>query len=118
MAFSILHPVFTIGEPMEWVRDEKGEVRGLVVSDYFTKNEYVSIWGFSAHPDADGIEPFQIPHFPRTLSQYINGVCDAGFRIDAIAEPYPDEETVRKFPEFAKLRRHASFLFFLKATKP
>ncbi|MCP4229377.1 MAG: class I SAM-dependent methyltransferase [bacterium] len=118
MAFSILHPVFTCGDRMEWVHDEDGAATGLVISDYFTRKQYVAKWGFSAHPNADDIEHFEIPHFPRILSQYVNGVCGAGFMLEAIAEPRPGEEMVRKFPEFGKLRKHASFLFLLKATKP
>jgi len=118
MAFSILHPIITGSIGIEWVKNEDGEEAGFVVSDYFTRGKSYDEWGFSIHPDADKIEPFRVVYFHRTVSQYVNGVCNAGFRIDAVEEPRPRKEMAREFPQFEKHRRHVSFLFLLKATKP
>jgi len=118
MAFSILHPIITGSIRMEWTKNEDSEETGFVISDYFTREQAYDEWGFSVHPDADTIEPFKVVYFHRTVSQYINAVCGAGFRIDAVEEPRPSEEMVREFPQFAKHRQHVSFLFMLKATKP
>ena len=42
---------------------------------------------------------FKVPRFTRTLSQWVNLLIDAGFRLERIREPRPDEKAVRACPD-------------------
>ena len=46
----------------------------------------------------------------------VNTLADAGFKIVKMAEPYPTEELVDKYPEYYDLYHRPDFLF-VKAVK-
>jgi len=115
-AFNICHPCFTY-EIRDWDYDEKGEVIGIRLGNYFREGAYVERWKFGAAPVAEQVEPFTIIYFYRTLAGFINPLCIAGFRIEAIAEPRPTEEACRADP---RLRKHQLVpqTLCVKARKP
>jgi hypothetical protein len=58
-----------------------------------------------------------VPRFPRTLSDHLNALADAGFRIARIEEGRPDEATVRANPWLVRWRDHAALVLFVLAEK-
>src|SRR4030095_15825210 len=80
--FSVTHPSFMTRES-RWVRNEGGGETGWLVSNYWDDTPYVERWGFGA--GADQVEDvFTICYFPYRLEDYVNALCDAGFRISRI----------------------------------
>jgi hypothetical protein len=112
-----MHPCF-LTRGFQWLRGPEGSYHGLRVSDYFDRRPYVQRWGF---PRAAGAESassqFELPHFPRTLSDYVNAVCAAGFRLRQIAEPRVDEAVAREHAWLARWRRHAPLALMVAAEK-
>ena len=53
---------------------------------------------------------FKTPIFNRTLTQWFNDILDAGFVIEQINEPYPDNETVNNDPSLQDAQIVAYFL--------
>lgn len=87
----------------------------IEVGGYFKNlNGEVEEWIFNAAPPAlkDTLPKFKVPRFTRTLSQWINAIIDAGFVIEHINEPYPDNITVRKQPKLQDAQVVAYFLHF------
>jgi hypothetical protein len=66
----------------------------------------VEEWLFAAAPPEvrQGLPPFRVPTFPRTLSAWVNDLIDAGFVVERLDEPCPGEETVRRRPDLADNR--------------
>jgi SAM-dependent methyltransferase len=116
LVFSILHPCFVTSQGSTWVTDDDGNP-GLFVSRYYDRTHEVTRWRYSRYPDPESVPPFEVPYFPRTLSEYINAVCDAGFTIKAIDEPRPSKEAAEKHPVLAKRRIHGAHFLFVKAVK-
>ena len=58
-----------------------------------------------------------MPRFPRTLSDYINALCAAGFRIAEIEEPRPDEAVCKEHPWLSRWREHAPLVLAIAALK-
>jgi ubiquinone/menaquinone biosynthesis C-methylase UbiE len=116
MSFSVLHPCF-ITRATKWVRDDDGNHLGLRVGRYFERKPFVEHWHFSKRPSTDDVVPFAVPRFPRTLSDYLNAVSDAGFRITKIGEPRPDSLLSRKHPWLARWHTHAPLVLFVEAAK-
>lgn len=117
LAFSILHPCFVFHlEAREWIRDETGAPCALKLGDYFRRGIGEEHWSFGSAPDRDEVEPFAVVYFDRTLADYINPLCEIGFTIEAIEEPYPSEQACEAEP---RLRKHqlAPISFMLRARK-
>jgi hypothetical protein len=115
LAFSITHPCF-ITRGARWLRDEHGAKVAWVVRDYFNPVPWVERWRFT---DAAGDAPeFVVPRFDRTLSEYLNAVLDAGFRLTHIEEPRPSEEYCLAHPSQRGWREHAGLFLHLRAAKP
>ena len=89
--FSVLHPCF-MTPGLSWRRDEAGRETHLLVADYFADRSYIERWRFSKAPETLDAEPFVVPRFNLRLEDYINGLCDAGFRITRCVEPRPSAE--------------------------
>lgn len=99
LQLSTLHPCFARA-PIEWVHDATGRRRGRVVSDYFRELDgEIEEWTFGAAL-RDGLDPrrFRIPVFSGTLSTWLNRVADAGFVVERVAEPRPDDAAVARHP--------------------
>lgn len=112
LQFSIMHPCFMTPK-WKWIKDENGNRAGAMVGDYFAEREdEIQEWIFSSAPEevTAGLRPFRIPIFYRTLSRWMNGVVNAGFRIEQLAEPTASDEVIAKRPDMAKTREMAFFL--------
>jgi SAM-dependent methyltransferase len=117
IAFSVLHPCF-ISPGLTWHRDENGRTTSLGVSRYFERDPFVAHWRFGDRPSEEGVIPFVVPCFPRTLSDYLNAVAAAGFRIAEVSEPQPSRDACEKVPRFSRWRELAAFLLMVRAERP
>ncbi|CAN7651038.1 class I SAM-dependent methyltransferase [Bosea sp. LjRoot90] len=103
LQFSILHPCFaTPGRKV--MRDEAGTVLGIEVREYFrVTNGEIESWRFGAAPTEEKakVEPFRVPRFHRTLSDWVNLLVATGFRIEHMHEPGVDAETAKAVPYLA-----------------
>ncbi|MBI3923679.1 MAG: class I SAM-dependent methyltransferase, partial [Armatimonadetes bacterium] len=102
LAFSFCHPCFTYSI-RNWDYNEDGEAVGVRLGDYFAENIDEQRWKFGAAMDVEEVEPFTVLYFNRTLSNFINPLCDSGFHLEALHEPRPTEEACRIRP---RLRQH------------
>jgi ubiquinone/menaquinone biosynthesis C-methylase UbiE len=106
LQFSISHPCFSTRR-FEWVRDEQGEKQALICGDYFAKEQgWIEEWTFSQAPAElkSKYEAFRVPRFDHTLSWWFAAMLQAGFRIEAIQEPYADDAAVAACPAVADTR--------------
>jgi SAM-dependent methyltransferase len=119
LQFSITHPCFFPPHRRQ-IRDEAGNSVAVELGRYFDNIDgEIERWLFSAAPDEirAGLPPFEIPHFHRTLSQWMNLIADAGFVLERVAEPRADEELARRVPVVADTRIVAYFLH-VRCRKP
>ncbi|MGO4527049.1 class I SAM-dependent methyltransferase [Microvirga sp. 2MCAF35] len=119
LCFSVLHPCF-VTPAIKWLADETGAHLGLRVGRYFERVPFVEYWRFSRHDRSEQkavTEPFEVPRFPRTLSDYINAVSEAGFRLVKIEEPRPSEELARRHDWLNRWYQHAPLVLFALAVK-
>ncbi len=118
LQFSITHPCFDTPHRRN-VRDMEGRTYAVEVGDYFRNLQgNVTEWLFSAAPPETraGLPNFRVPHFTRTLSQWLNLVTASGFVLEQIEEPHPNDETVRRYPNLQSTQIVAHFLH-LRARK-
>jgi SAM-dependent methyltransferase len=115
LAFSITHPCF-ITKGSRWLRDEHGVKVKWMVSEYWNAAGWVEQWRFTDAPAH--IPAFASPRFDRTLSEYVNGILDAGFALGRIEEPRPSVEYCLAHPSQRGWRDHAALLLYFRATKP
>jgi SAM-dependent methyltransferase len=120
LCFSVLHPCF-ITPAVRWLIDEDGAHLGLRVGRYFDRQPFVEYWRFGRRPHMQELqayaEPFEVPRFPRTLSDYINAIGEAGFRLVKIEEPRPTEEMARKHDWLNRWYQHVPLVLFVLAVK-
>jgi ubiquinone/menaquinone biosynthesis C-methylase UbiE len=116
--FSISHPCF-MTKGFGWVTDRETNQEKLTVSGYFSKTHRVEHWQFSQAPEEikKQVEQFAIPVFPRTLSDYVNAVADAGFLIKKIAEPRPSAADCREHPYLQKWRDTGALFLHMHCVK-
>lgn len=117
VAFSILHPCF-ITPGLHWERDEEGRATGLCVSRYFDTSRFTEHWRFGDRPKDEQVVPFAVPRFPRTISDYLNAVVEAGLRIARVEEPRPTAQACETAPRFTRWRDLAAFLLLIRAERP
>lgn len=105
--FSQEHPLATCysGKGDRWTRDENGKKLYANIAEYCVERRNDSTWF------VEGVQRYH-----RMFSTIVNTLCDAGFRILKMAEPYPTEELVKKYPEYYDLYHKPDFLF-VKAAK-
>ncbi|MDR0253079.1 MAG: class I SAM-dependent methyltransferase, partial [Brucellaceae bacterium] len=92
--FTILHPCF-VPPFRKTIRNEDGKVTAVLVADYFADIDgSVETWWFSSLPqeEREQSQPFNIPRFHRTLSEWIGLINTAGFILEASVEPMASEE--------------------------
>ena len=117
--FSITHPCFDTPH-RENLLDTEGRTYAIEVGDYFRRIDgEVKEWLFSAaQPEVRaGLRPFRTPRFTRTLSEWLNLLISANFVIEHLAEPSPDDATVREWPGLQDTQVVAYFLH-VRARKP
>jgi len=119
LQFSILHPCFS--PPYRKVlRESDGTVRAIEVGGYFGAVQGdVETWRFGTAPEHEKakVEPFRVPRFHRTLSEWLNLIVATGFSIEHVAEPTVDAATAEAVPYLADLRIGPLFLH-LRVRKP
>ena len=115
--FSIIHPCFNT-KGYGWTIDADEDPGKLTVSDYFSDEPFVERWKFSKNPESGDVEPFAVPVFYRTLSQYVNTLIGTGFVLRAIEEPRPSEEACQEHPWLRRWRDHATLFLYIRAAKP
>ena len=76
-------------------------------------------WLFSAAPPEvrSELPKFRTPLFTRTLSQWLNLLIDAGFRLERLAEPRPTDETVGLCPALQDAQV-VSYFLHIRARRP
>jgi len=117
--FSISHPIMAVPEG-EWVIDNQGRRTGRVIRGYFEQpSGEVEEWIFGAAPKelTSSMRRFRIPRFPRTLSGWLNPLCEAGFVLERIDEPRASKRQVRKYPRLED-SRIAPYFLLLRCRKP
>ncbi len=105
--FSQENPIntcFTTGE--RWTKDAAGNKLWANVSNYSVDGVRESTWF------VDGVKKYH-----RTFSSVINALADAGFIVEKLVEPYPDEAMAREYPDYADLLHKPDFLL-VRARKP
>jgi hypothetical protein len=88
-----------------------------VVSRYFDQTNFVENWRFGDRPKDEEVVPFAVPRFPRTISEYLNGVTDARFRIVEVREPQPTLQACEVAPRFVRWRELRAFLLMVRAER-
>lgn len=93
--------VFSMGHPMrDW-----GDPRTRGDANYFATNRWGLHWGGFGEPN-----PY-IESYRRPLQDILNGLSDAGWRLDRFVEPVPVPEMATVDPErFAELSRSPAFV--------
>lgn len=100
LQFSITHPCTGVPRRKK-VKDAAGNVIALELAGYFDSVPGdVERWTFGHAPAelCEGVEPFAVPRFDATLSEWLNDVIAAGFQIEKLAEPRATAETLKRYP--------------------
>lgn len=85
LLFSQEHPIVTSSlNGSNRYMTENGKIIGYLMSDYQNTGLRMDSWF------VDGVEKYH-----RTISQTINALCNAGFRIEHIDEPVPNERALK-----------------------
>jgi SAM-dependent methyltransferase len=116
--FSVAHPCFwTRGS--RWIIDDDAQSEGILTTDYWVDDSYTGVIRFACAPGNVTDMPVSIPHFPYRLETYINGLAQAGFRINRILEPRPSAADAEESPSLlGRIYRHVPVSLFFAATKP
>lgn len=119
LQFSITHPCFNTPHRKN-LRQPGGKTFAIEVGGYFNHlNGRIEEWIFSDAPAAlkNEFSKFKIPLFNWTLTQWFSFILNAGFIIEQINEPYPPDETIRKYPSLQDAQLVAYFLH-IRCRKP
>ncbi len=112
LQFSIAHPCFDTPHRRN-LRGDDGLTYAIEVGSYFRRmrGEIVE-WTFGSAPAAvrARVGKFRVPRFTRTLSEWLNLLVEAGFTLEQIGEPRPDDATVRRHPALQDSQVVAYFL--------
>jgi hypothetical protein len=119
LQFSILHPCFA-PRYRKSIRDESGALQAVAIAGYYdTIDGEIETWINSriTPEERENIKPFQIPRFYRTLSEWVDLICQSGFVLRQFCEPRSSLETVHEIPSLDHTRC-ASFFLHVRAVKP
>jgi ubiquinone/menaquinone biosynthesis C-methylase UbiE len=116
LMFSIIHPCF-MTKGYGWICDDDENPVVITVSDYFAREPWVERWKFSKAPGSENVGPFAVPRFPRTFSDYLNALIEAGLVLKRIQEPRPSQEMCQKHPWLQRWRDHAAIFLYVRALK-
>ncbi|MEG0507252.1 MAG: hypothetical protein RR537_07115, partial [Longicatena sp.] len=99
--FSLEHPLSTAPKNDDrWTKDETGNVKHYNLSSYGIQGKRETQWIVKG-----------VIKYHRTFSTLLNTLITKGFMIEAVEEPLPDENLVKKFPQFKKSYDKPDFLF-------
>ena len=100
---SPLSTCFSGGE--RWTRDENGNKLHLNLTNYGREKEASSEWFVE-----------DVKRYHRMFSTIVNSLVDAGFSVERMIEPLPNEEILAKYPDYDDLFHKPDFLL-VKAKK-
>lgn len=100
VVFSVEHPVMTSRASDDgWIRDADGAPLAWKIDRYGVEGLREEYWF------RDGVRKYH-----RTVSSLVNGVIDAGLRIERVVEPMPDEGMLRANPDWIHEFKRSIFL--------
>jgi 2-polyprenyl-3-methyl-5-hydroxy-6-metoxy-1,4-benzoquinol methylase len=106
LVFSNEHPVYLSRAFADgWVRDAEGQPRHWALDRYGEEGLREESW------IADGVQKYH-----RMLATLLNGLIEAGLSIERVVEPMPDEETLRRKPDWI-FERKRPFCLLVRARK-
>lgn len=76
--FSAEHPIFTAQGPQDWHYDEQGKILHFPVDNYFYEGERKAVFLGET-----------VTKYHKTLTTYLDGLLNNGFRIRHVVEPQP-----------------------------
>ena len=82
-----------------WTRDENGNKLYVNLKNYSVEGKRESTWFVD-----------NVVKYHRRFSTVVNNLADAGFIIEKMEEPLPDEELLKKYPEYEDLFHKPDFL--------
>ena len=85
--FNIEHPTFTAAPDQDWIYQD-GKVLYWPVDQYFYPGERETIF-----------LGCQVKKYHHTLTQILNGMLEAGLKLEAVEEVMPSEEMVDQMPD-------------------
>ncbi|MDD4904147.1 MAG: methyltransferase domain-containing protein [Candidatus Bipolaricaulis sp.] len=100
LQFSITHPCLDMPHHRN-LRDETGRTYAYEVGGYFRRLEgEIAEWIFSTLPVAERerLPKFRVARFTHTLSEWLNLLIEAGFRLERVGEPCPTDAVVNQCP--------------------
>jgi SAM-dependent methyltransferase len=106
LQFSILHPCF-VPPHRKVLRETDGRPRAVEVAGYFDRIDgRIDTFWFGSVPQAERatVDPFRVPRFHRTLSDWVDMICAAGLMIEKFAEPSASEAVAAAEPEVSDTR--------------
>lgn len=106
LQFSITHPCFDTPHRKN-LRDEDGIILAVEVGEYFR--------GFDGEAK-EGLRPFRVPLFSRTLSEWLHLVLEAGFIIERVGEPCPSDDAIKHRP-YLRSAKTVPFFLHIRARK-
>ena len=102
--------IFSCGQPMDScailndysenfviINDKKY----FLISDYNNEGKRVSHWF------VDGVETYH-----RNMSHLVNGLIDAGFKLEHMTESYASEEAIKLKPKYIEQNDHSYYVYF------
>ena len=106
---AIRHPCF-LAPKFGIVQVPRTQEPRLVLGEYFSRDAHDA--GYIIAPGVT------IPRFPRTLSDYLNGIVGVGLELVRVQEPTPSVEAAEQAPQLQFWREHAAMYLYLTAEKP
>ena len=82
-----------------WTRDENGHKLYMNLKNYSVEGKRESTWFVD-----------NVVKYHRRFSTVVNNLADAGFIIEKMEEPLPNDEILEKYPEYADLFHKPDFL--------
>lgn len=116
--FSITHPCFTTAHRKN-LRRPDGMTYAIEIGNYFNGSEgKIEEWLFGNTPPEikDKHSKFRVPIFHKTLTQWFDMILAAGFKIEKINEPLPDDQAVASFP-FLQDAQVVSYFLHIRCRK-
>ncbi|MFP4052544.1 MAG: class I SAM-dependent methyltransferase [Phycisphaerae bacterium] len=110
LQFSILHPCFCT-RLRRWITEDGRRV-GVLCGEYWNNDPWAEEWTFGAAPPEvrQQVPKFRTVCVMRTMSQWVNTLLAAGFRLDWMGEPRPTVEEARGHRGLESDRTAANFL--------
>ncbi|MCC6177763.1 MAG: class I SAM-dependent methyltransferase [Chloroflexi bacterium] len=100
LVFSTEHPIYTAVDPATgWAVDETGRRLHWAIDNYADEGVREQHWF------AEGVQKYH-----RSFATFVNGLVEAGFVVDRVAEPVPTDADLKRYPHYLDERRRPTFL--------